>query len=136
MLKKLLKPLKSISAIIVAVSLLSICFSALAAPSGSNPMSLTDISSNVDTAITSLSQILENVALVAGIGFILVSFFKFHQHKLNPTQVPISQGITLLVIGAALTIFPKLIEAPSTAFVGSAGEITHLSSNEISGLIS
>ena len=95
----------------------------------------TAIASNVGTAVTGLAQILQDVSLVAGIGFILVSFFKFHQHKMNPTQVPLSQGITLLVIGAALTIFPHLITAPATALLGKSASISQLNQNTLGSII-
>src|SRR3989338_5768309 len=68
-------------------------------------VSLTGITTAVGTGTTDVAKMIKDVALVTGIGFVLASFFKFHQHKLNPTQVPLSQGITLLVIGGALSIF-------------------------------
>lgn len=99
------------------------------------PVTFSSISQNIGSAVTGLSRILEDVALVAGIGFIMVSFFKFHQHKMNPTQIPMSQGITLLVIGAALTVFPHLIETPGTALLGNSAKVSQLSSNAITGVI-
>jgi intracellular multiplication protein IcmD len=72
-------------------------------------VTLATIQSSMKTSLGSLASILQDVALIAGIGFILAAFFKLHQHKMNPTQVPMSQGITLLLIGAALAVFPDLL---------------------------
>lgn len=77
------------------------------------------ISKNVDSGITSLAKVLQDVALITGIGFILASFFKFHQHKLNPQQVPMSQGVTLLVIGAGLAVFPHLLDTATQGVFGT-----------------
>ena len=99
-----------------------------------NAEKISTLSTNISKALGGFASILQNVSLVCGIGFILVSFFKFHQHKLNPTQVPISQAITLLVIGACLTVFPHLIETPATAITGS-GNIATLSGKQITGII-
>ncbi len=50
------------------------------------------------------------IAAVAGSGFLLVSFFKFKQHKDNPTQVPLGQPIALLMIGVGLVWLPFIAE--------------------------
>ena len=60
------------------------------------------------------------VSLVAGVGFILTSLFKFDQHKKNPTQIPMSQPLTLLVIGACLMVLPYIIKEVSGATGGSS----------------
>jgi hypothetical protein len=43
-----------------------------------------------------ISKVLQKISIVAGVGFILASFFKFHQHKQNPQQVQLSQALLLL----------------------------------------
>ncbi len=97
-------------------------------------VSLTTIGDNVGSAVSSLAKILSNVALIAGIGFILAAFFKFHQHKLNPTQVPISQGVTLLIIGAGLTLFPIIIPS-TTKLISKTAKVSSTKGTGISGLI-
>ena len=72
-------------------------------------VTITSITKNVGSSVSQIAGLLEDIALITGVGFILASFFKFHQHKLNPTQVPLSQGITLIVIGAGLAVFPTLL---------------------------
>lgn len=82
---------------------------------GGTGVTLTHITSNIANAVSNTSTILMDIATVAGIGFVFAAFFKFHQHKQNPTQVPLSQGITLLIIGAALAVFPALMSTTSQA---------------------
>ncbi len=91
--------------------------SALAAPPAA--IGLTKISGSVDKTVTQLSTILIDICLIAGIGFIMSSFFKFHQHKQNPQQVQMSQGVSLLLIGCGLTLVPILIPTASVAVLGS-----------------
>lgn len=90
------------------------------ASSLSEGIALSSITANVNTTVSEMSKILTDIALIAGIGFILASLFKFHQHKLNPTQIPISQGVTLLLIGAALTLFVVMLPTAKRAVFGSA----------------
>src|SRR3990167_744076 len=67
------------------------------------PVTMGAISKNIHGAMKDFLVIFQDIGLVAGIGFVIGSFFKFHQHKMNPTQVPLSQGITLLLVGAGLS---------------------------------
>ena len=82
-------------------------------------LTISAIQSNLGKGIGSLSIVMEDIALIAGIGFIFASFFKFHQHKMNPTQVPLSQGVSLLVIGAGLAVFPHLLSTASQGVFGT-----------------
>ncbi|MCH9643678.1 MAG: type IV secretion protein IcmD [Gammaproteobacteria bacterium] len=97
--------------------------------------SLTSIASNIDKSVSSLATVLTDISLIAGIGFIMASFFKFHQHKLNPTQTPMSQGLTLLLIGAGLTLFPTILPTASHAVFGSDVSIAKVGGSGISSLI-
>lgn len=105
---------------------------AMAAPTG---IGLSKIAGNIDGTITSMAWVLSDVSLLAGIGFIMTSFFKFHQHKLNPTQVPISHGITMLLIGAGLALFPTLIPTASKSVFGSQAQVSKVGGGDIKALI-
>ena len=87
-------------------------------------VTLTSIATTLSGSVSSIGKILVDVSLISGIGFILVAFFKFHAHKNNPQQVPLSQGISLLVIGAGLTVFPFLITTVGGAAFGQTGTAT------------
>lgn len=95
---------------------------ALAATTGTpDYVAMSTISKSVDGTVSELATVLVDVCLIAGIGFIMASFFKFHQHKQNPQQVQMSQGISLLLIGCGLTLVPLLIPTASVAIMGSKG---------------
>lgn len=98
-------------------------------------VSLSDIQNNVAHSVTETAKILQDMSLIAGIGFIMSSFFKFHQHKLNPTQVPMSQGLSLLIVGGCLTAFPILIPTAGTSILGTSASISQVSGTAISKLI-
>lgn len=97
-------------------------------------VSLSSISGNVNKSVSQLATVLTDVSLIAGVGFVMASFFKFHQHKLNPTQVPISQGITLLLIGAGLVLFPTMLPTATKAVFGSA-KIAKVGGSQIHSII-
>ncbi|EKD76889.1 MAG: IcmD [uncultured bacterium] len=94
-------------------------FFTTAALAATTQLTLTTINSRVSAGIGNVVSIMQDVALVAGIGFIFSAFFKFHQHRQNPQQIPLSQGITLLVIGAGLTVFPHLLSTASQGVFGT-----------------
>ncbi|MDF1761013.1 MAG: type IV secretion protein IcmD [Coxiellaceae bacterium] len=124
---------KALAVVISGLLLLALSTDASATASGY--VSLTKIQQNVAITVTETAKILQAMSLMAGIGFILSSFFKFHQHKLNPTQVPMSQGISLLIIGACLTMFPILIPTAGSTILGSDVNISSVSGTAISKLI-
>lgn len=96
---------------------------------------LSGVSSQISSTVGHMSVILSNVALIAGIAFVMASFFKFHQHKLNPTQVPLSQGVTLLLIGAGLTLLPLLVPTAKNTVFGTSAKVSTLSGSSMSKLI-
>ena len=60
-------------------------------------------------SLSAALYILTYISYTAGVFFIFASLFKFDQHKKNPTQIPMSQPLTLFVIGAALCLLPTVI---------------------------
>ncbi len=85
-------------------------------------VTLTTVAASVDNTVGQLATVLVDVSLISGIGFIMASFFKFHQHKQNPQQVQMSQGISLLLIGCGLTLIPLLIPTASVSILGTAAK--------------
>lgn len=126
------KSVAKLSSLIMGITLL-----AMADVSFAKSLTVGSISGNVNSALSGVAKLMNAVGLVAGIGFILASFFKFHQHKLNPTQVPLSQGLTLLVIGAGLVLFPTLIPTATSVITGSAssGSVSKLSGSGMKSLV-
>ncbi len=107
---------------------------AFAADPGTGGIALSSINSNIDTSVTVLAKILSDISLIAGIGFVMASFFKFHQHKLNPTNIPLSQGITLILIGSGLILFPTLLPTTTRAVFGTV-TVNKVGGGQISKLI-
>ncbi|WP_267257057.1 type IV secretion protein IcmD [Coxiella endosymbiont of Ornithodoros maritimus] len=101
-----------------------------------NLVSLSSIAENVDTSVAELAIVLSDISLIAGVGFVMASFFKFHQHKLNPIQVSISQGVTLLLIGAGLVLFPTMFPTAKQAIFGKTAEITKVGGGQVHSIIS
>ncbi len=127
---------KILARVSIALAVLCSLFAITVSYAGpTNGLTLSSIGSHIGTSVSNIARILSNVALIAGIGFILAAFFKFHQHKLNPTQVPLSQGITLLLIGAGLTLFPVMIPTAKNAVVGSSASVSQLTGTGINNLI-
>ncbi len=108
---------------------------AVFAAGGTQGIALTSISSNIGNSVGSLASILVDTSLIAGIGFVMASFFKFHQHKLNPTQIPLSQGITLLLIGAGLMVFPTLLPTATRAVFGSQTNVAKIGGSGLCNMI-
>jgi intracellular multiplication protein IcmD len=129
-LRKILKPLLWAATIVSAFFVESV----FAAP-GTSGLALSSIASNIDVSVKELSTVLSDISLIAGVGFVMASFFKFHQHKLNPTQVPLSQGITLLLIGAGLMLFPTMLPTAKRAVFGSQAQIAKIGGNQIHSII-
>lgn len=111
-------------------------FTSVALAVSPSAVTLSTIAESVDNTVSELATILIDVALISGIGFILASFFKFHQHKQNPQQVQMSQGISLLLIGCGLTLIPLLIPTASVAVFGTqANKPAQIGGSDIHQLI-
>jgi intracellular multiplication protein IcmD len=127
--------IKPIAMLTVGVGL-CVASAAFADGQATGGVSLTDVTTNVNHAVSAIANILTDIALVVGIGFVLAAFFKFHQHKQNPQQVPMSQGITLLLIGAGLLVFPILLPTMSkTVFGSSTGGVSQVGGNDMQNVI-
>lgn len=129
-LRKLKKPIVAFTAVVA-----SLAVGATFASYVTSGIPLSELASNVGTTVTELGTVLTDISLISGIGFVLASFFKFHQHKLNPTQVPVSQGVTLLLIGAGLVLFPTMLTTGKRAIFGTQAEIASISGGQISSII-
>ena len=122
-----------IKALVMMTGVVGVMFAGSALADGT--VTLSSIATNIDKSVSSLATVLTDVSLIAGIGFIMASFFKFHQHKLNPTQVPMSQGLTLLLIGAGLTLFPTLLPTAANTVFGDNTSIAQVGGSGINKLI-
>jgi intracellular multiplication protein IcmD len=95
---------------------LGVFFAADALATGTQ-LSLTSLNTSLGSGIGKVVTMMQDIATVSGVGFI---FFKFHQHKQNPQQIKLSDGVAMLVIGAGLTIFPHLLGTVSKGVFGES----------------
>jgi len=87
----------------------------LAAASGSgsgggNSQGLGQIANSITGIMSDFVKLIFAIAAVAGSGFLLVSFFKFKQHKDSPQQISLGQPIALLLIGIGLIWLPFIAQ--------------------------
>ena len=132
-----MKTLKSVAKIGgLLIGLGGLLYASTGLASTANYVAITTISTSVQNTVSELATIFIDLALITGIGFILGSFFKFHQHRQNPTQVQMSQGVSLLLIGCGLTLIPLLIPTASVAVLGTqAAKPAQINGSDIQGLI-
>ena len=109
--------------------------SAFAQTSVSTTVTIKNVQETIGKTVVNIATIISNIALVAGIGFLLASFFKFDQHKKNPTQIPISQPLTLLLIGAGLCLFPTIMPLVQTSVFGKSAETGQVGTGTATSLI-
>lgn len=100
---------------------------------GVGTLSVDVIQKNVAHTVGGVSQVLMDFSVISGVAFVFAAFFKFHQHKLNPTQVPLSNGVVLLLVGAALCVFPSLIGTGSKAVFGT--DISKAGSTDVTKVV-
>jgi len=70
---------------------------------------LGQVSYEAATVLDNVAKLIMYVAIIAGIAFILTSLLKLKQHWKNPQQIPISQVISLFILGLLLVGIPLLI---------------------------
>lgn len=122
--------------ILSVLAVLSGVLFAGAAFAAADYVSIGTISGSVDSTVAQLGTIFTDVAIIAGIAFCVAAFFKFHQHKQNPQQVQMSQGVSLLLIGCGLTLIPLLVPTASVSVLGGKGANTaQVGGSAIHGLI-
>ncbi len=84
-------------------------------------VTLSAVASTVDSTVSSLATVLVDISIISGVGFMMASFFKFHQHRQNPHQVQISQAVSLLIIGCGMILIPLLIPTIGASMLGKQG---------------
>ncbi|OGT52048.1 MAG: hypothetical protein A3F17_03655 [Gammaproteobacteria bacterium RIFCSPHIGHO2_12_FULL_41_15] len=106
---------------------------------GSDIPTVQQLSKNLSGGLGYAAQIMQYIAVIAGVGFIFGAFHKFHANKMNPQQVPLSQGITMFLVGSALLIFPTILESGAKMLVsgkdGSGFQQAKIGGDEINGYI-
>jgi intracellular multiplication protein IcmD len=92
---------------------------------------IASVACTVYNNLSGIAILLLGASYIAGMAFGVGAIVKFKAHKENPTQVPLSQGIVLLFVGAALIGIPSVYKlSTKTLFVTGSGYTSHI----ISGL--
>lgn len=86
------------------------------------PNSIGAVAATVIASFGNLAQMISATAYIAGFAFIVASMFKFKQHKDNPQQVPVTNGIAMLSIGAALIFAPSIFQMVGATLFGTSAQ--------------
>jgi len=85
------------------------------------------VASQVTGNLGNVAKLITAASYVGGMGFAVAAILKFKAHKDNPTQVPISQGIALLFVAAALIFIPSVFGTTGATLFGGKGEVGKVS---------
>ncbi|OGT97951.1 MAG: hypothetical protein A2298_04450 [Gammaproteobacteria bacterium RIFOXYB2_FULL_38_6] len=119
---------------LIILSTLGICGYMSVASAAISTITLSSVLQNMTTTSKDIAGILQDICLVVGIGFIIAGIFKAHQHKNNPTQVTFGNALTLVIIGAALIMFPYLLKLSAKSILGTT-TLPKLGGKDIGSLI-
>jgi hypothetical protein len=83
------------------------------------PGSLGDLSDKLLLPMSLLTGALYNMSLAIGIALLFGSLIQYKNYRNNPSQVPLSRPITLLVFGVILVVLPLLTKFSESAHLVS-----------------
>lgn len=83
------------------------------------PNSLGDLSDKLLLPMSLLTSGLYNMSLAIGVALLFGSLIQYKNYRNNPSQVPLSRPITLLVFGAILVGLPLLTKFSESALLVS-----------------
>jgi intracellular multiplication protein IcmD len=81
--------------------------------------SLGTVAQSIRGSMGDLASLITAASYVAGIGFAMMGMLKLKAHKDNPTQVPLSQPLVLLIIAAGLVFLPSIISTAGETIWGT-----------------
>lgn len=83
------------------------------------PDSLGDLSDKLLLPMSLLTSALYNMSLAIGIALLFGAVIQYKNYRNNPSQVPLSRPITLLVFGVILVVLPILTKFSESAILVS-----------------
>jgi hypothetical protein len=83
------------------------------------PGSLGDLSDKLLLPMSLLTSALYNMSLAIGIALLFGAVIQYKNYRNNPSQVPLSRPITLLVFGVVLVVLPILTKFSESAHLVS-----------------
>ncbi len=109
-MKKVILCLLSLSVLVAGTSVLAV--------SGAG---IGTVASAVTSNLEGIARLITAAAYVAGMGFVVAAIVKFKAHKDNPTNIPLSQPVVALFIGAALIFAPSVFKSAGGTLFGTSG---------------
>ena len=94
--------------------------SLLWAESSYSDLTIGDLANNIRKNLSAVVTLAIVVAYMAGVFFFISGIIKFKAHKDNPTQVPLSAPVVMILIAACLLYFPTLIEVSGKTVFNNA----------------
>ncbi len=89
-----------------------------ASPGGITPSASSGVPTSLND-LPGLAKLIQTAGLILGIALIFASYFKFHQHKGGPiVDVPLTTGLTVLFIAAALILYPGVFSVSGSTIFG------------------
>lgn len=81
------------------------------------------VAGQVTSNMANIAKLITAAAYVAGMAFAVGAIVKLKAHKDNPTQVPVSTGIVLLFVAAALIFVPTVFKVSGATMFGASGSV-------------
>src|SRR5579871_1372794 len=97
--------MKKVILVVLAITCFITGTAALAAISG-----MGSVAAQVTSNVANIARLVTAASYVAGMAFAVGAIVKFKAHKDNPTQIPISTGVVLLFVAAALIFIPTVFK--------------------------
>lgn len=88
-----------------------------------NPSGIGGIASQVKSNLGKIAQFVTALSYVAGMALAIAGLAKLKGHKEAPTQVPISTGIVLIFLAAALMFIPSIFSSAGGTLFGGSGKV-------------
>ncbi len=77
--------------------------------------SLGDLSDKLMLPMSVLTSALYNMSLAIGVALLFGALIQYKNYRNNPSQVPISRFVTLLIFGLVLIALPVLVKLSASA---------------------
>lgn len=96
---------------------------AQAGSSAGNVSGIGGLASQVKSNLGRIAQFVTALAYVLGMILAIIALSKLKAHKDAPTQVPLSTGIVMLFLAAALMFIPSIYSSAGGTIFGGSGKV-------------
>lgn len=94
---------------------------------------ITAMAQQITGEASSIAQLLNVAAYVAGIGFALAGILQFKAHKENPQQTPLSKPVVMILVAAALLFLPTVLQVAGASLFGQSATSAAQFKSQLSG---